>query len=69
MGLPDGVTISHQVGLQALAVLVTVVWSATFSFLILKGLDAWIGLRVTGDEEIQGLDIVLHEEKGYHSFL
>ena len=69
LGLPDGATISHQVGVQALAVLVTVVWSATFSFLILKGLDAWIGLRVTGDEEIQGLDIVLHEEKGYHSFL
>jgi len=69
LGLPDGVTISHQVGVQALAVLVTVVWSATFSFLILKGLDASIGLRVTGDEEIQGLDIVLHEEKGYHSFL
>ncbi len=69
LGLPDGATISHQVGVQALAVLVTVVWSATFSFLILKSLDAWIGLRVTGDEEIQGLDIVLHEEKGYHSFL
>ncbi len=67
LGLPEGVTISHQVGVQALAILVTAVWSAAFSYGILKGLDAWIGLRVTGDEEVQGLDIVLHEETGYHS--
>ncbi|MEI7796579.1 MAG: ammonium transporter [Methylococcaceae bacterium] len=67
LGLPEGVTISHQVGVQALAVLVTAIWSAAFSFAILKGLDAWIGLRVTSDEEVQGLDISLHEETGYHS--
>jgi Amt family ammonium transporter len=33
--------------------------------LILKGLDKLIGLRVTPDEEVQGLDTVLHEETGY----
>lgn len=32
-------------------------------------LDKAIGLRVTGDEEVQGLDIVLHEETGYHNLL
>ncbi len=67
LGLPEGVTISQQVGVQALAVLVTAVWSAAFSYGILKGLDAWIGLRVTSDDEVQGLDIALHEETGYHS--
>lgn len=67
LGLPEGVTISHQVGVQALAILVTAVWSAIFSYAILKALDAWIGLRVNGDEEVQGLDIALHEETGYHS--
>ncbi len=65
LGLPDGVSMMHQVGVQALAVLVTIVWSALFSYLILKALDKWIGLRVTPDEEVQGLDTVLHEETGY----
>ncbi len=67
LGLPEGVTISHQVGVQALAIFVTAAWSAAFSYAILKGLDAWIGLRVTSDDEVQGLDIALHEETGYHS--
>jgi Amt family ammonium transporter len=54
-----------QVSVQALAIVVTASWSALFSFLILKLLDKWIGLRVTPDEEVQGLDTVLHEETGY----
>jgi Amt family ammonium transporter len=62
----NGVTISHQVGVQILAVLVTVVWSAIFSYVILKLIDKLIGLRVTADEEMEGLDLVLHEETGYH---
>ena len=65
LGLAKGVTILDQVSVQALAVFVTVLWSAFFSFLILKLLDKWIGLRVTIDEEIEGLDTVLHEETGY----
>jgi Amt family ammonium transporter len=65
LGLADGVTILHQVGVQALAVAVTLCWSALFSYLILKLIDWVIGLRVSHDEEIQGLDQVLHEETGY----
>jgi Amt family ammonium transporter len=65
LGLPDGVSMMNQVGVQALAVLVTILWSALFSYLILKGIDKCIGLRVTIDEEVQGLDTVLHEETGY----
>ena len=41
------------------------VLSALFSFLILKLIDKTIGLRVSSDEEVQGLDVVLHEETGY----
>jgi Amt family ammonium transporter len=37
-----------------------------FSYLILKLIDKLIGLRVTADEEMEGLDLVLHEETGYH---
>ncbi|MCK4842520.1 MAG: ammonium transporter [Methylococcales bacterium] len=62
-----GVSISHQVAVQALAVVVTIAWSAGFSYLILKLIEKLIGLRVSVDEEIEGLDIVLHEETGYHN--
>jgi len=65
LGLKEGVSIIQQVGIQALAVIVTIVWSALFSYLILKALDKTIGLRVSADEETQGLDQVLHEETGY----
>jgi Amt family ammonium transporter len=65
LGLQDGISIIDQVSIQALAILVTASWSAFFSFLILKFLDKWIGLRVTPDEEVEGLDNALHEETGY----
>jgi Amt family ammonium transporter len=67
LGLSQGVSISQQMGVQAVAILATVIWSGTFSYLILKLIDNFIGLRVTSDEEVQGLDIALHEETGYHS--
>jgi len=66
LGLGD-VTIAQQVGVQTLAVVVVILWSAGFSYLILKLIDKLMGLRVTGDEEVEGLDIVLHEETGYHN--
>lgn len=65
IGLAEGVTIGQQVGVQALAIVATIAWSVTFTYLILKILDKCIGLRVTSDEEVQGLDQVLHEETGY----
>ncbi len=65
LGLPEDVSMIQQVAVQALAIGVTIIWSGSFSFLILKGLDKWLGLRVTPDEEVQGLDTVLHEETGY----
>lgn len=65
MGLANGVNIMHQVSIQALAILVTAVWSAVMSYLILMVLNKVIGIRVNADEEVQGLDTVLHEETGY----
>ncbi len=67
MGLPEGISIWDQVSVQAIAVLVTIAWSGTFSYIILKSLDKFIGLRVNADDEMVGLDIVLHEETGYHN--
>lgn len=63
----NGVSIIDQVGVQALAVVVTLAWSGAFSYLILKFIDTTMGVRVSEDEEVQGLDIVLHEETGYHN--
>lgn len=65
-GLPEGVSIAHQLSVQALAVIVTALWSGVFSYLILKLLQKTIGIRVSADDEMQGLDITLHEETGYH---
>jgi Amt family ammonium transporter len=65
LGLAEGVSIMDQVGVQALAIIVTAAWSGLFSYVILKALDNLLGLRVTSDEEVQGLDNVLHEETGY----
>ncbi|MGR8980894.1 MAG: ammonium transporter [Gammaproteobacteria bacterium] len=69
MGLAEGVSIADQVGVQALAIVVTLSWSALFSYLILKLIDKMIGLRVTSDVEVQGLDTALHEETGYSGLM
>lgn len=66
-GLGLSMSMLEQVGVQTLAVVVTVAWSAGFSYIILKVLDGVMGIRVSEDEEVQGLDIILHEETGYHN--
>ena len=43
----------------------TTIWCAVLCFIILKLIDKTIGLRVSTDEETEGLDIVLHNERGY----
>jgi Amt family ammonium transporter len=53
------------VGIQALAVGVTAVFAVVMTVIILKVIDAVIGLRVSKDDEREGLDIVLHGESGY----
>jgi len=48
---------------QCIAVLVTLVWSGVLTFIILKVVDVAVGLRVTAEEEREGLDVVLHGER------
>jgi Amt family ammonium transporter len=52
-------------GKQVLAVAVTIAFSVAGTLAILKLVDALVGLRVTADEEREGLDINLHGEEGY----
>ncbi len=65
VGLAEGTTISDQVGLQLLGVGTTLIYSGILSFIILKVVDIIIGLRVSDEQETQGLDISLHDERGY----
>jgi Amt family ammonium transporter len=53
-------------GEQALANGVTIVFSFVVTFLIFKGLDLTIGLRVSEETEVTGLDIAEHSETAYH---
>ena len=63
-GLDNG--IGAQVGLQLLGAAATVVYSGALTWVILKALDAAIGLRVTAAEEEEGLDLALHDERGFN---
>jgi len=64
-GLGLETSISSQFVTQLTGVVATVVWCGGITFIILKVLDAVIGLRVSEDEETEGLDLVLHNERGY----
>ncbi|MEP6391464.1 MAG: ammonium transporter [Halioglobus sp.] len=65
-GFSEGIeSIGGQLAVQATGVISTLIYTAVVSFVILKVVDMTIGLRVTEDEETQGLDLVLHDERGY----
>lgn len=59
-------SIVSQLGVQTAGVVATIVWCGVASFIILKVIDVLIGLRVNEDEETEGLDLVLHNERGYN---
>ncbi len=52
-----------QLMIQAKGVLVTIVYDAVVSFVILKVIDMVVGLRVTEEQEREGLDVSLHGER------
>ena len=58
--------IGAQVWIQFKGVAFTVVYTAVVTFIILKVLDAVMGLRVTEEEEAVGLDLAQHNERGYN---
>jgi ammonium transporter, Amt family len=66
MVTPDAYSIASQVWIQAKAVLLTIVWSGVVSVVAFKIVDLTIGLRVTEEEEREGLDISSHGESAYH---
>jgi Amt family ammonium transporter len=65
-GLAEGVSMGAQVGKQFVGVIATIVYDVIVTLVLLKIVDGILGLRVTEDEETEGLDIVLHDERGYN---
>ncbi|MBS13587.1 MAG: ammonia channel protein [Gemmatimonadetes bacterium] len=55
-----------QLSGQLISIVFTLVYSGVLSLILLKIVDAVIGLRVTQEEETAGLDISLHDERGYN---
>ena len=62
----SGYRIIPQLQIQALGMLATLVWCAAVSFVILKLLDLVLGLRVSAEEETEGLDLASHDERAYN---
>ncbi|TMG47536.1 MAG: ammonium transporter [Chloroflexi bacterium] len=54
-----------QLGIQAIAVLASIAYSAVMTFVILKLIDLFVGLRVPESEEVLGLDASQHREAAY----
>ena len=59
-------SIGEQVWIQAKAIGVTIVWSGVVAFIAYKVADLIVGLRVTEEEEREGLDVNSHGEAAYH---
>jgi Amt family ammonium transporter len=65
MGLADGTSMGSQFGVQLLGVVAVLAWSVGVSFIIIKICQATVGLRVSEEDEIEGLDLIAHGERGY----
>ena len=65
-GNQEGLAIGSQVGVQLTAALITAAWAGIASYVILKIVDAVVGLRVNEEDESRGLDLSLHDEVGYN---
>ena len=64
-GYAEGITMGDQVGIQVMGVLVSGIYTAIGTFVLLKLVDVTLGLRVSQDEETEGLDLNQHNERGY----
>ena len=65
LGLAEGVGVGSQLLTQLIGALATAAWCAIATFAILKLIDVAIRLRVSAEQETLGLDLTMHEERGY----
>ena len=66
VGYPEGQTMGGQVLVQLAGIVAVGLWSGVITYVLLKVSDAMVGMRVTPEEETEGLDQVLHNETGYN---
>ena len=59
------ISITHQLGVQAIGVASAIAYTAALTFVVLKIVNLVTPLRVSDDQETEGLDIVSHNERGY----
>ncbi|MDP6030383.1 MAG: ammonium transporter [Arenicellales bacterium] len=66
-GFGSGISsIGGQVQTQAIGIIATIVYTGVVSFILLKVIDGVMGLRVNEEQEAEGLDVALHDERGYN---
>ena len=65
VGMAAGMDFGRQLGVQALGVVATLAWSAVATFILVRVVGALVGIRVSGDEEREGLDVSTHGESAY----
>ena len=66
-GLAEGVSIADQVLVQLTGIVAAIVWCGALTFVILKVVNLLVGLRVSDEQETEGLDLAQHGERGYSS--
>ena len=66
LGLAKGMTAGSQLGVQALGSVAVAAWAVVGSVIILWIIRAVTPLRVSDDEETEGLDVTVHGERGYN---
>jgi ammonium transporter, Amt family len=66
VGYPEGQTMGGQVLVQLAGIAAVGLWSGVITYVLLKVTDAVVRMRVTSEEETEGLDTVLHNEGGYN---
>jgi Amt family ammonium transporter len=64
-GLGLDMSIAEQFRVQIIGIVATVLWAGVLTFVLLKITQALVGLRVSPEEETEGLDITSHGERGY----
>ncbi len=67
VGYDKDVTMGGQIVTQAIAVIVTLLWTGIISYILYKVVDMMVGLRVAEENEREGLDSTQHGEVAYHT--
>ncbi|WP_425415197.1 ammonium transporter AmtB [Proteus myxofaciens] len=65
VGYSEGITLNQQVLTQLFSVIITIIWSGIVSYISFKIADKLVGLRVSQEEEYDGLDLTTHGERAY----